>query len=443
LSDTLTILISSTCDDFKEERTHIATSLKSLGFNVLLSENDDILYDPRIHTHTNCIRAVQSCDIVIFLVGFRFGGEAVVDVIKEIDLEKLVASGIDLYKDPKNYKVSITQCEILTAIKKNIPIFTFIRAEAHTYHLAYEQNKNIPGALEKFSFPKFKDPSHVTYIFEFFNFLRRRVIGNYKAPFDQSTEIVEIMKKQLSMWFAKLVRDTKPDVIANDTNLEILPASVVGHLSTERQKIFDRLYFNLKKGETIRIMGTGVTSFLGDQARIHGYLKDGYTLEVLIINNNVIKDKLYCTSDVFIENINDSIGNGKVELNSQDLKVHCFLADTNFLIDKNHFNNYHQREKYNEEVAKSVGLIRDYLKDITTKNFKGKIVAKHFRSFAPLSITAIFNDADKKKDLVAEFIIPFTENRIIFHSTNDENSNIFELFMGFFDSTWGKADDII
>lgn len=437
----LNILISSTCVDLKEERNNIYTSLKAIGHNVVLSEMDHILYDPREHTHTNCIRAVLDCDIVIFLIGNRFGGTAVQDALDCVELEQLESSNIDFFKDKAHHKISITQCEILTAIKNNIPIYTFIKNEVYANHKFYEDNKG-KNFINEIAFSSFRNNTEVKYIFEFYNFVRKQRQSNYCKHFDRSDEIVSVMKGQLSMLLARLIKETKSEILAPNNNM-ILSATVVGHLSTERQKIFDRLYHNVDKGDTIKILGTGVTNFLGNEERIHGYLKDGNKIEVLMVNNNIIKDDLHCTSDVFINNINYFAKTNTVELIDKDLKVHCYLANTNFLIDKNHFNNYHKRANYNDNVAQSVALIKKYRQDDISEKFKGSLLAKHFCSFTPLSITAILKNDKKKNDLLAEFIIPFTEKRIIIHSTYNENHTVFDLFMDFFDSTWTKAIDII
>ena len=47
---------------------------------------NDVLYDPRNHTHESCIKEIQSCDMIIFIIGSRFGGTAVSDALSKIDL---------------------------------------------------------------------------------------------------------------------------------------------------------------------------------------------------------------------------------------------------------------------------------------------------------------------------------------------------------------------
>ncbi len=438
--DPLKILISSTCYDLKETRESLRSSLSSIGYDVTISERDDILYDPREHTHVNCVKAISECDVVVFIIGDRFGGAAVKNALDIANLEKLETSSVDFFSKERNLNISISQCEILSAIANDIPVYTFIKNEVHTYHNLYEKNKS-KKELSKIEIPGFRNPTEFKYIFEFYNFLRKGKRGNYCKPFTTADEIVTVLKKQLSGLLARLIKETKSDVLVNN-DLEILSATVVGHESTERQKAFNRLYLNLNKEDTIKIMGTGVTSFLSDEERVRGYLRDGHDIQVLMVNNNVIKDGLHCTSNIFLRNINKSSKNKSFSLTPQGTKVDCYLADSNFLIDKNHFNKYHHRPKYNENVRSSIKLVKEYQKDKELKKYKGKITARLFRSFTPFSITAIAKQGRKKNDLIAEFIIPFTKNRILFHSNNTEDPTVFKLFMEFFDSTWKNSTDL-
>lgn len=436
----LNILISSTCNDFKEERHYIKKDLSTLGYNVKISEQDDILFDPNDPTHISCIDAVKECDIIIFLIGSRFGGKAVKDAIDQVGLEALENSKVDFFK--ANKKISITHCEILSALKYKIPIYTFIRNEVSTNHHLYETNKKI-GFPDNFVFPNFKSTEEAKYIFEFYNFIRKDRPGNYCKPFEYSEDIVKIMKFQLMEYFAKLFRKEKQQ-ISPKLNPNVINADVVGHDSNERQNYFDRFYPNIDSGDTLRVMGTGVTSFLSRKERIKGLLKGGSHIQLLLINNHIIKGDFQCSSDEFIQKVNVAFEETKVYAPT-GTKVHCPLYNTKFLIDTKHFNKYHNREKekdYHKKIQDSIKLIQEYQEEFEKENFVGTITAKHFNSFVPLSISAIFNDKVNDNELIAEFILPFSENRIIFNSTKEDNPKVYKIFMDFFTSTWENSNNI-
>lgn len=68
-----TVMISSTVRDFKDARKILKEILTAAGYRVLVSEDGSILTDSREETHESCFKAVEHSDIVIFLIGNRYG----------------------------------------------------------------------------------------------------------------------------------------------------------------------------------------------------------------------------------------------------------------------------------------------------------------------------------------------------------------------------------
>jgi hypothetical protein len=102
--------------------------LLTLGYEPVMSDQADVIYDPRLHTHTSCLREVANCDLVILVVGSRFGGATIPKALEMIDLEHLSdLSGADRFGADKT-NISITQAEVLQAIQTGIPVFAFIDA---------------------------------------------------------------------------------------------------------------------------------------------------------------------------------------------------------------------------------------------------------------------------------------------------------------------------
>lgn len=73
----LRVFVSSTCFDLGPIRGQLRNFLTSMGYEPIMSDYNDVLYDPRIHTHTSCIEEIATCDVIILLVGSRFGGKAI------------------------------------------------------------------------------------------------------------------------------------------------------------------------------------------------------------------------------------------------------------------------------------------------------------------------------------------------------------------------------
>jgi len=66
-------MISSTVQDFKDARKILREMLVSAGYKVLISEDGTILTDSSEETYENCLKAVEQSDIVLFLIGSRYG----------------------------------------------------------------------------------------------------------------------------------------------------------------------------------------------------------------------------------------------------------------------------------------------------------------------------------------------------------------------------------
>jgi hypothetical protein len=147
-----------------------------------MSEYNDVLFDPRSHTHDNCAQEIKNADAVILIIGSRFGGTAIPKVITALDLENLKSQsrGTKIIENPD--KMSITQIEVLNAIESNIPIFTFIDSRVAYDHLFYEKNKN-KGFLESLDFPSIEKKESAIYIFDDGEQIDLRNVEVYKNLF--------------------------------------------------------------------------------------------------------------------------------------------------------------------------------------------------------------------------------------------------------------------
>jgi len=177
-----------------------------LGYEPILSEYSDILYDPRAHTHTSCIKEVPNADMVVVLIGARFGGKAVPEALSAIDMENLVKSSFDVTVLSEPEKLSITQLEVLKAIDATVPVFAFVDEKVMHDHLVYQKNKEL---VDKIRFPSLEKPETAKYIFEFINFLQHRNKGNSVIPFGRIEDIEVHLLKQWGGLFQRLLREQR------------------------------------------------------------------------------------------------------------------------------------------------------------------------------------------------------------------------------------------
>lgn len=204
----LRIFVSSTCYDFSLLRSQLRVFIHSLGYEPIMSDYEDVLYDPREHTHTSCIDEVRNCDIMILIVGSRFGGKATAASLDRIDFDKLMADNVkvDTLKEDLNF--SVTQLEVLKAIEIGIPVYTFIDKKVWHDHKLYEKNKGT-GIIEKIIFPSIEKQETAKYIFEFINFVRMRTRGNNIFSFEKGQDIEDILRKQWASYFQRLLNEQR------------------------------------------------------------------------------------------------------------------------------------------------------------------------------------------------------------------------------------------
>jgi Domain of unknown function (DUF4062) len=196
----LRVFVSSTAYDLGVLRSSLRTFIDSLGFEPILSEYSDVLFDPREHTHTSCIAEVRNCDIVVLIVGARFGGEAVPEVVKNLD-ERQVEP---ILSTNGEHKFSVTQAEAITAFDQGIPVFAFVDVGVLHDYRVYSLNQNV-----KITYPSISQPDTAEYIFEFINFLQHRSYGNAVIPFARLEDVIDHLRKQWTALFQRLLRESR------------------------------------------------------------------------------------------------------------------------------------------------------------------------------------------------------------------------------------------
>ena len=204
----LKVFVSSTCYDLNIVRGQLRTFITEMGYEPVMSDYNDVLYDPRNHTHESCIKEIQSADMVILIIGSRFGGKAIPKAIEALDIDALK----NLSKSPKFLEesdISVTQLEVLKAIEMEIPIFTFIDGKVSHDHLFYEKNKAKKGFLKGVDFPSIDKTETAVFIFEFINFIRHRTKNNSIVEFSKYDDIRDFLRRQWSALFQRLLFEQK------------------------------------------------------------------------------------------------------------------------------------------------------------------------------------------------------------------------------------------
>lgn len=216
----LRIFVSSTCYDLGVVRSELRPFINSLGYEPVMSEYSDILYDPRSHTHDSCIKEVPNCDMVVLIIGSRFGGTGIPSVLENFDFDFLRSlSTKPEFLDNKD-KLSITQLEILKAAEQSIPIYAFVDEKVLHDHHVYEKNKNKAAVMDEIEFPSIQKRESAKYIFEFINFLTHRTHNNSITPFARLEDIKGNLVSQWSQLFQRLLSENRNRAIESKRYLD-------------------------------------------------------------------------------------------------------------------------------------------------------------------------------------------------------------------------------
>lgn len=203
----LRVFVSSTCYDLDVLRSELRPFITSIGYEPVMSDYSDVLYDPRAHTHDSCVKEVLACDMVVLIIGSRFGGVAVPTAFAQLDLEALQQLSTKPALLEAKEQLSITQLEVLKAVEQSIPVYAFVDEKVMHDHHVYERNKDKSDVIDRIEFPSIQKKETARYIFEFINFLAHRVTNNSITPFARLDEIRSHLLSQWSQLFQRLVQE--------------------------------------------------------------------------------------------------------------------------------------------------------------------------------------------------------------------------------------------
>lgn len=241
------VFISSTCYDLAEVRNSLVEFILSFGFEPVLSERGDVFYHPDIHTHDSCINEVSNCQLFIPIIGGRFG---------------------DAYKADRSK--SIVNAEYAAARENKIPVFTFVKKPVYSDHFVYQKNKSNLDIV----FPSIENNEHAANIFQFIDDVRLSFVNNGFFPFEVTSEITDLLRKQWSGMFYKFLSErTKENELSVATNL-LQNISVAGEKVEELVKSLYR-YLDERGAEKM-------ISSVEERATVRRFYEEAFTAQVRI-----------------------------------------------------------------------------------------------------------------------------------------------------------------
>ena len=169
----LRVFVSSTYYDLHHVRNDLYTFIKGMGYEPVMHDQGGIPYTQEKTLEESCYTELQTCDIVICIIGNKYGTESLLG----------------------NY--SITMEELKTAIKARKKVYTYIVKDVYIENQTYEKNKD--SGLFK---PAFADDIR---IHEFISELKATIKNSPIQSFEAVADIITNLKSQLSGLFQHLL----------------------------------------------------------------------------------------------------------------------------------------------------------------------------------------------------------------------------------------------
>ena len=172
------VFVSSTFYDLMQVREDLDRFISELGYEAVLHEAGDIAYGKDSPPEGYVHREIEMCDILICVIGGRYGTES--------------------QEKPGS---SITQLELRTAIENQVQVFIFIEQGVHSEYGTYSINKETSGIKYRFVDDR--------RIFEFIESVYRLPRNNPIAPFQTASDIVEFLRNQWAGLFQGFLQAQK------------------------------------------------------------------------------------------------------------------------------------------------------------------------------------------------------------------------------------------
>ena len=179
------VFISSTFYDLRQIRADIDQFLKGLGYEAIRNEEGSIPYGKEERLEEYCIQEVRHSDILVSIIGGRFGSESK----DEASIEKYLQKG------------SISQRELRTAIDNQKQVYIFIDKNVSAEYQTYLLNKGN----DKVNY-KFVDDQR---IYSFIEEIKNLGVNNNIKDFETSEDITGYLREQFAGLFQRFIDDQR------------------------------------------------------------------------------------------------------------------------------------------------------------------------------------------------------------------------------------------
>lgn len=177
------VFISSTFYDLRQIRVDIDQFLKNLGYEAIRNEEGAIPYGKDERLEDYCIQEVRHSDILVSIIGGRFGSESK----DESTIKKYLQ------------KSSISQRELLEAIEHQKQVYIFIDKNVSAEYQTFLLNKDNKDIRYKYV----DDPR----IYSFIEDIKSLGTNNNIKDFETSADITNYLREQFAGLFQRFIDD--------------------------------------------------------------------------------------------------------------------------------------------------------------------------------------------------------------------------------------------
>ncbi|VXA85429.1 conserved hypothetical protein [Acinetobacter sp. 8I-beige] len=262
------IFISSTYYDLRNIRSDLERYIKERNYDPILNEKGHIPYSNLSRLEDYCYKEIDNCDILISIIGGRFGSAA-------------FESG----------GYSISQKELKIALEKGKQVYIFVeKAVLHEYK-TYEHNKDNEEVIKLMKFSAVNDIG----IYKFLDEVFALPINNQYTGFETSNDIIMYLQEQWASLFQSLLSDVSKQkdfkLIEELKDTAKTLKQLVTYLTNEKSKgneaISEILFSNHPVFNAIKkAINTNIRVYFANEEELNTLLNAfGYQFEFFTGNN--------------------------------------------------------------------------------------------------------------------------------------------------------------
>ncbi|MDT0507990.1 DUF4062 domain-containing protein [Novosphingobium sp. MMS21-SN21R] len=167
------VFLSSTYYDLRSLRGELERFIREKGYEPILNERGHITYSKENSPEVACYREIESCDILVSVIGGRFGSTS------------------------NDGEFSVSQLELRTAIEQYKQVYIFVERDVSSEYRTYLKNKNTNinwTAVDNVKIYKFLEEVHAL------------PNNNAIMSFETGQDIINLLREQWAGLFQRMLQ---------------------------------------------------------------------------------------------------------------------------------------------------------------------------------------------------------------------------------------------